>query len=347
METWQKNLDAPNTLVILGSPVESIDKIINDSLEKWSDKSDLEIVNPLVNWQRINQHLSTSQKIQQLFDFHSDIEQAIDQDLDHPLDVDCLEQRHKLVIIPSLEQCFLRCIGGWESIEFLRDLAIQNRHCFWVIGCNHWAWDFLNFVCQVSAYFSQVYPLPELDAEMLENWLNPIIQTVVEQESLDNFPGLSRGQKNTTTEDRHEIYWESLASQSMGVSRIAANLWIQSLRIKEEIDEQESPPSLELKESGQDLAFTIYETRPFLPSLPSLTGQDRYLLHSVLIHGQISRPHLALSLGEGKNHIQVQVQKLLRAGILEQNQGRLAIEPIHYAKLKTELATNNFFVGED
>lgn len=347
VEVWQKNLDAPNTLVILGSPVESINKIINDSLEEWSDRPDLEITNPLVNWQRISNHLVTSQKIQQLFKPYSNIQQGIDPDLDHVLDAGCLDQRRKLVIIPSLEQCFVRSIGGWESIEFLRDLAIQNRHCFWVMGCNHWAWDFLDFVCQVSAYFSQIYPLPKLDSEMLENWLNPIIQTVVEQESSDQFPGLNKKQKNTSLEDRHQAYWQSLASQSVGVSRIAANLWVQSLRTKKEITEQKSLPSLELKKSRKDPDFTIYESRPFLPSLPSLTGQDRYLLHSVLIHGQISRTHLALSLGEGKNQIQVQVQRLLRAGILEQSQGRLAIEPIHYAKLKNELATNNFFVGED
>ncbi|WP_085519891.1 MULTISPECIES: hypothetical protein [Cyanophyceae] len=66
-----------------------------------------------------------------------------------------------------------------------------------------------------------------------------------------------------------------------------------------------------------------------------------------MIHGQISRAHLALSLGESRNRIQARIQWLLRQGVLRENQGALSIQAAHYIRLKSELANNNFFVGED
>lgn len=347
VEAWQQNLESPNSLVILGNPVESIDKIIGDSLAEWPGMESLEIINPLANWQRLSQPLATTERIKQRLQSCPVIDLNFEADGAEKESHDCLGDRQHLVIIPCLEQCFLRCIGGWESIEFLRDLTIHNRQCFWLIGCNHWAWDFLDFVCQVSAYFNAIHPLPELDAAMLESWLSPMVERVVPSENISTLPSLNRGETDQSPGDRPRAYWEALANQATGVSRIADHLWLESLRLKKELLEQDNPPEFDLDGTESDFSFTLYETRPFLPNLPHLTGRDRYLIHSVMIHGQISRSQLALSLGEGDNQIQAQVQKLLRDKILQQHQGRLSIAAIHYSKLKSELANNNFFVGED
>jgi hypothetical protein len=66
-----------------------------------------------------------------------------------------------------------------------------------------------------------------------------------------------------------------------------------------------------------------------------------------MIHGAMSRPHLALSLGESESQVQAQVQRLLREQVLVQGKGVLSIRAVHYTKLKAELANNNFFVGKD
>lgn len=327
--TWQKNLEAANHVVILAHPVEAIAKILEDSFAHWENPPALEIVTPFPALHRPRNPLTLSQRIQKALQPYPHIHLNPSQEADHSLDVDALEERQTLIVIPCLEQCFLRSIGGWESVELLRDLMIQNPHCFWAIGCNHWAWDFLDFVCQVSAYFSEIQTLPKLDATLLEEWLNPITQTLV-------VPKLLSGEDPEPT----KTYWEALASQSSGVSQIATYLWLQSLRIKPDAVTDDEVPSLNNPE------MVLYETKPSLPSLPTLEPSDRYLLHSVLIHGSITRRHLALSLGESESQIQARVQWLLRADLLEAKQGGLSLQPSHYQKVVRELSNNNFFVGK-
>jgi len=339
IETWQQNLDAPNSLVFLGSPVEPIANILNDGLRKWSD-APVNIITPLPCQNRPDDPLVSIQQIRNALRPYTQIDPDNQEDADEQLDPDSLDARQTVVLIPCLEQCFLRCIGGWEGIEYLRDVAIHHRHCFWVIGCSHWAWNFLDFVCQVSAYFSEIKSLPELNGEMLKEWLDPVVKTVIaEQEKMD------------MDGDRPD-YWHSLASKALGVSTIAVNLWLQSLRITSElVADGDKSPDLSLDhddhEDPDDEELTLHEVKPSLPSFPSLDHGDLYLLHSLLIHGRMTRAHLAFSLGQREGQIQSQIQSLLRVGLLDRSEGCLSVHAAHYVRLKTELANNNFFVGDD
>jgi hypothetical protein len=359
VQTWQQNLDAPNTLIFLGNPVEPIAKILTDSLVTWSD-APVQVMTPLPCLARPQDPLTMVQQIRQALEPWN---QTQSNQADEPLDDQSLEKRTTLIMVPCLEQCFLRCIGGWESIELLRDIAIHNRDYFWVFGCNRWAWDFLDFTNQISAYFSEVKGLPELDAAMLQHWLNPIAQPLLETNSGAGKDDRAKANAwpDSPSEDNAEeessdkarlATWKILASLSAGVGQIAANLWLQSLRLKaESLDADQSPPDqspIELDDITDDEQnITLQEIKSSLPSLPSLDNTDRYLLHSLLIHGAMSRAHLALSLGELENQVQAQVQRLLREKVLVQGQGALSIRAVHYTKLKAELANNNFFVGKD
>ncbi|WP_414578726.1 MarR family transcriptional regulator [Anabaena sp. CCY 9402-a] len=340
INTWQQNLDAPNNLVVLANPVEAIAKILGDSLKNWQD-TPVQVITPLTCLNRPCNPLKITQQIQQALTPYQQVDTTNSRNTDDQLNVESLEQRTTLIVIPCLEQCFLRCIGGWDGIEYLRDVAIHNRNCFWIMGCNQWAWDFLDFVCQISSYFSEVEALPAIDGAMLQVWLDPIAKTVLDTSDLENSDG------DRTNEERHKSYWDSLASQSSGVSSIAANLWLESLRVSQADMEDNEPNQPTLTKTGSEKPITLHETNPSLPNLPPLTAIDRYLLHSVLIHGQITRAHLALSLGESESHIQAHIQRLLRAGLLERGNGALSVRASHYTRLKNELANNNFFVGKN
>lgn len=327
---WQQRLAASNSLVILGSPVEPIAEILHESLHGWTD-APLHPLVPLECRDRPVDPLMMTQCFQQaLRPYPVDLEQ----DESDRTEIEQLSDRQTLLVIPSIDQCFLRCIGGWDGIEYLRDLSIRNRNCFWVVGCSHWAWNYLDFVCQISAYFSEVKPLPDLEGDLLQDWLDPIAKTVIEIDTSEQ-----------DKSDRHP-YWKNLASQSSEVSSIAVQLWLQSLRMQK--DRLEEAQSLTDEEIGdRELPFKLYETPPVLPSLPSLNVLDRYILHSLLIHNYTTHAHLALSLGEPESQIQSRIQRLLREKVLEYRERFLSVRPIYYAKLKTELANNNFFVGED
>lgn len=131
---------SPNSFVLLGNPVEPLPKILSESIPRQTFP-DLEILTPLDCLQRPLHPRHISQQIQKALELYPQIDLSPGDRQDQPT-VNQLEQRQTLVIIPCLEQCFLRCIGGWEGIETLRDITIQNRHCFWIMSCNHWAWTF-------------------------------------------------------------------------------------------------------------------------------------------------------------------------------------------------------------
>ncbi|MDG2990674.1 AsnC family protein [Candidatus Synechococcus calcipolaris G9] len=355
LSPWQTDLDAPNSLVILGSPVESIAKIIRDGLQTWVDRPPLEIITPLSCRSRPQIPWIVTSQIRQALQPYPQINVSEDLPMDDSLDLGSLEERTTLIVIPCLEQCFLRCIGGWESIEFLRDRVIHNPNCFWLIGCNHWAWDYLDFVCQVRAYFNDGLYVPPLGGEMLQAWLDPVMKTVVaptidfgDRQHFILQNSTRHHQQSLTDEERHQTYWNVLAHQSLGISSMATSLWLKSLRIKNDAIPGGTVPKLELSaQESTEQPFTIHEAFPAPPSLPTLTGGDRYLLNSVLIHGHITRSHLALSLGEPESKIRAQVQSLLRAGVLDQGQGVLSVQPAYYGKIKSELANNNFFVSKN
>ncbi|OKH17414.1 hypothetical protein [[Limnothrix rosea] IAM M-220] len=344
IEAWQQNLDAPNSLVFLGSPVEPIGTILNDSLRQWVDPP-ASIITPLPCLTRPLDPWQLKYQVENALRPYAQIDPPDSRDPDQQPDPDALDNRKTLILVPCLEQCFLRCIGGWESIEYLRDVAIRHRNCFWVMGCNHWAWDFLDFVCQVSAYFSEVKPLPELDGDMLKEWLDPLVKTIVATPPEED----NHQSQHQEGGDRPE-YWDTLARKSLGVSSIAKSLWLRSLRLETDILEAtEDLRELELlgEHDDQKEPIALHEVRPSLPIFPPLSGDDRYLMHSLLIHGQMTRSHLAFSLGQEEGQIQSEIQALLRQGLIERANGGLTVEATHYSKLKTELNNNNFFVGDD
>jgi hypothetical protein len=137
-----------------------------------------------------------------------------------------------------------------------------------------------------------------------------------------------------------DTYWAALASAAKGISTVAAHLWLHSLHIK----------AVDLAPEGtlaaDATAVYLWQTKPMLPSLMSLTVLDRYILHSLLLHGEMTRSHLALSLGEAERTIRSRVQVLRREGIILPRGRRLTVQPAHYPKLYTELGNNNFLIGQ-
>lgn len=339
LKKWLENPEADNSIVILGNPVENITKIIDNSIENWKgDRSSLEIITPLPFPKRPRNPLTITEQIKQSFELHPQVEIENLEDIDVIPDEDSLEDRTTIIVIPSLEQLFLRDIEGWNSVIFLREIIIHNPNCFWIVGCNHLAWNFLDYVCQIKAYFNTIHTLPALDGEMLKNWLDPVIETVVNNKWTENSPD---------NNDHDQNYWTYLAEESSGVASIALNLWINSLRFdKNNVDEDSLSQITFAEILDSESSYTLHQITPYLPDLPSLTIDDRYLLHSVLIHGHINRTHLALSLGEAESQIEAQIQRLLRQSILQREKGTLSITCDYYKKLKNELINNNFFVEE-
>lgn len=138
-------------------------------------------------------------------------------------------------------------------------------------------------------------------------------------------------------------YFDRLANIADGVSVVALQLFIKSLRYRKVTPQRpEDSPSEQKKQklSSHQLVATV----PKLPPLPELSQSDLYLLYSLMLHGDLTIRTLAKSLGDAPQIVNNQVQMLRNADIIEQKDGVIKANPVHYPKLRRELSNNNFII---
>ncbi len=317
LSTWRED-ETANSLVILGKPIEGISQTLQETLIIYKSEV-LEIINPLPQSIQLTESSAITAKLKQAFE-----PQAASED-EH-------RGKRQIVVIPDLSWYFLRCVQGWEGVTYLRDLVIRDHSRFWLIGCNQWTWQYLSYVCQIDAYFEQIQQLPSVSGEEIQAWLAPIIEEIAIDFSEDE--SSKNGQKN-----KSQSYFDRLGDLALGINAVAAQLWLYSLKYL-----SSDPEANSIKE---EILGKIQHTTPTLPDLPKLTADDRYLLFSLLLHGQITLPCLALTLGETESIVQSQVQMLLRSGVIWRQRELLMVNPAHYPRLRWELVHNNFFIEED
>ena len=130
---WQQQPEGNNSLVVLSSPVAPLTKVISECLT--SLESDQIIETKSLSWQaRLHDYRQIKSEL---------LSSLNNQETTTVTDIEANPDGYKLMVIPRLEWCFLRCINGLEAIEVLRDLVAGDSSHFWLIGCNSWAWQYL------------------------------------------------------------------------------------------------------------------------------------------------------------------------------------------------------------
>ena len=164
-----------------------------------------------------------------------------------------------------------------------------------------------------------------------------------------------------------EEYFERLAEISDGVSIVAVQLFLKSLRCKSLNDESLNDESLNdkenidskskdltvdeharhpknLKQNEENSHLQIVTTTPKLPPLPDLSQSDLYLLYSLMLHGDLTIKAMAKSLGDAPQVVNNQVQMLHSQDVIEKKGTVIKVNPVHYPRLRRELANNNFVI---
>lgn len=332
---WQEEENAPNSLVVLGSPMEPFAQIFNELLADWQQEYLLHLKS--LSWSNRPPDYSTIK-----FQFSEEIDSLQDITLDNP---------HQVVfIIPDLNWCFLRCVDGLDTIEYLQELLFKDRSQFWLIGCNTSSWKYLDVIGNFSHYFQQTLYLPKLEAIELKEWLTPVSETIEfefshAQDKKNNDQEFNNENENNWESSSQQSFFEHLAGISLGLSHVASRLWLLSLGIEEEEDNSNEDNDQEKKEN--DSSSNIVLQKIVLPDLPELTKDERYLLFSLCLHGKMTLSELTLSLGEEQIKVQNQVQILCNSGVVEHRNKLLTINPAYYPQLKKDLTRNNFLFKGD
>lgn len=327
---WQKEESVNNSLLILGSPIENISKIVKETLAEWEEQELYSI--KLFPSSSINSNCQTikSQLLEEIGTYKDNNKSKR------------LEEKPVLIIIPDLSKCFLRCVDGLEGVECIQDLLFKDNSRFWLIGCNDCAYEYFKIVYEFGSYFEEILSLPALKGVEIKEWLTPVLEMI----ELD-FELKENNDKNIL--DTDEKNWislleknsfEHLAEISLGLSSVASRLFLLSLGMEE--DEDKSIDSDENKKK-KTLKLQIQSS----PDLPELSKDNRFLLFSLCLHGGLQLPELALSLGESYNKVRNQVQYLSSLGLLENKKGVININPAHYPRLRKDLDDNQFLMGKN
>ena len=315
-DKWRSNPQAAdNSVVILSSPVTTVSRTLNESLQDWASEREI-LLRPL-------QWIGRPSEVESIA---TRLRQQLGRGM---LTTD--SQQPEVVVISNLSWCFLRCVDGLEGIDYLQDVLLQDDSRFWVIGTGKVGWEYLNYVSHFKAYCGESLELPELTGEQLQTWFEPIVSEFNINFSKPNieFPN------SEDKESYQSRYFQKLAAVSEGVNTVAAQVFLRSIRYeaKENQENEERNPILEAQ-------------NPELPNFPRLNASEHYILYSVLLHGDLTLPALTESLGDEKSFIKGRVQMLRRKGLIEQKNRVLSINPIHYPRLKNELSNNNFIIYE-
>jgi hypothetical protein len=329
-----------NSLLLLSSATEDLSRILTVALDRWQSPLDAAVTQWPLPW---HDRPPDPQRLT------TDLQQVLSKSITAiQVEVERSPSR-PLVIVPSLEQLFLRQADGLEAVAQLIHTIAAHPEYFWLVGCNEWAWAYLNRVCYLSAYFDTRCTLPALDGDALKDWLTQAVDLMgvsFAHQSEGAADGSARLVMGLTT-DQVASYFSRLATLAEGLAPTAAHLWLRSL----EVPALPSHPELITPPTRADqvpaLRTVLQTGKITLPKLPALDAAERYLLHAVLLHGAITLPHLVLSLADPVQRVQSQLQSLLRTGLLQQQQAVLRINPIYYPQIKADLKRNNFLLEVD
>ncbi len=334
---WQEDENAPNSLVVLGSPIESFPQIFKEVLADWEQQEQNSL------------HLKSLSWSNRPADYSS-IKFQLSQEINSCDNVNQDNSRQVVFIIPDLTWCFLRCVGGLDAIKYLQDLLFKDCSKFWLIGCNTSSWAYLDIICNFSHYFKQTFYLPELKDIELKEWLIPVSETIEfefshNQDKQDDDQKFNNEDEQNWESSSQQSFFKHLALISLGLSHVASRLWLLSLGIEEEEDKSNEEDDQDNEEN--DSYPKIVLQKIVLPDLPELTKDDRYLLFSLCLHGQMTLSELALSLGEEQIKVQNQVQILCNSSVVEHKNKLLKLNPAYFPQLKKDLTSNNFFFQGD
>jgi hypothetical protein len=248
-------------------------------------------------------------------------------------------------VLPALERCFLRHAAGLSLARQILDRAASGRLGTGLIGCDSWAW----------AYLQRVFPVPQLPALTLQAFDGRRLTELFLRLSLSNGAGAVRF-RNARTGASVLPDPEALESGSFDVSRelrqlaahcrgnpgIAWRYWRQRLRAEPESEEAER--SSEQEQSPAEwvvwLADLMEEQVP-----PAEQADDAVLiLHALLLHNGLPDWLLPELLPLPTAQIASLLWRMEALGIVELADERWRVAALGYATARRMLRERTYLV---
>lgn len=239
-----------------------------------------------------------------------------------------------LFVLASLEKCFLRHYAGLGLMRQFLD-RLEDLEGRLLLGCNSWAWAYIDSVLGISRSLPLPYMVQALDSAGLELWFRSIVtgcggRSLVFRQSDNGEVVLSLGGEvnadeqvpERRAEERTEVvdFLKRVASRSRGIPLVAWAIWRNSLLISEDEPLEEEAQ----KAAAEDHGLTIW-VKPWsqlgLPSVPSpISRCEVFILHSLLLHGGAPGDLLKTLLPVCRDALSQGLVRLQLAGLVKQEE---------------------------
>ncbi len=249
----------------------------------------------------------------------------------------------EVLIIPQLERFYLRHTNGLELIRRLTERLLSRRRV--LIGCNSWAWAFLDKAIGVEDLLGNPLALTPYDDQRLDAWFrsNYDLSQVEFRQSHNNEPvfppcpdqDTREGEQSHKTSD----LIKSLAAHARGNLGVALALWRQGLRTHD----PESDASGPAEAAARSVYWVVSPSEFELPGLASeLDDLHRFVLHALLLHAGLSLPTLMSLLPFPHEDVCGHVRELRHAGLISEQNGLDHVTLTAYPLVREHLVGEGF-----
>ncbi|MEL7833945.1 hypothetical protein [Fodinibius sp. Rm-B-1B1-1] len=243
------------------------------------------------------------------------------------------KNQRSVIVLESVQNCFVRDINGFKAIEKLMYLISETRdNLFWVVSCSRYAWSFLDKVMQLSEYFSHVSKSDSLTADQLEQvilnrhqasgyslYFEPDEQVLQSR----TYRKLKDSEEEVQTYLKEE-YFEELTKLAEGNPSIAMIFWIRSIREFDETNFYIKPLEITSVEMIEDL-----------------NPQVLFTLEAFVLHDTLSDTELAMIMDNTIEESRLLINRLRSRGMLVDKEGSSTINHLMYRQIVRVLKERN------
>ena len=268
-------------------------------------------------------------------------------------------------VLPRLEKCYLRHYDGFTLINRLLEWIDQTQpRC--LLACDSWSWSFLDMAVQAESALSLPLVLAPFDGARLQYWLPSLARRTYRGAFVfrraDNgrllFP---RADSDPEEALRHTIpdsldyygdwvnvdyYLKQLAAYCRGMPGVAWAWWRRCLQISGDLN---IDMSLQ-QEAAVDEGYTVW-VQPWsqlkLIHIPPRLGTEAFfILHALLLHGEMSLDTMSMLLPFTNNQIRQTLYQLTQLEITNQYNGLWRVTLLGYPVVRQKLESEGYLVDE-
>ena len=244
-----------------------------------------------------------------------------------------------LWVLPHLEWCFLRHADGLSLVRELFDRAQSGCLGRGLIGCDSWAWAFLEHVWPVRR--PEAFSVQAVDGDRLARLLatlaTPRPGARIRFRNAQSGDDLLAAPFAEADRVRSEI--AQLAAHCRGNAGLAASLWRRRLCAAPEGGEAAAAAT-----AGDNPTEVIYvaENIPEVRPAAHCGEEDVLLLHALLLHNGLAEPLLTDLLPLPASRTAAGLRRLQQAGLAERYDGRWRVAAPACVPVRDLLASRDY-----